>query len=84
MIVGGGLPIVLDRHIVGGIGCSSGTVQQDREVASAGIQALLARLRAPSPRPAGQVSRAVSRPRRGRGRLRLALVGRRRPRRAAR
>ena len=52
MIVGGGLPICLDGHVVGGIGCSSGTVHQDREVAMAGVQALLARrssTRAPSP-----------------------------------
>ncbi len=52
MIVGGGLPISLDGHVVGGIGCSSGTVHQDREVAMAGVQALLARrssTRAPSP-----------------------------------
>lgn len=45
-IVGGGLPINLDGTVVGGIGCSSGTVQQDREVAMAGMQALLARRRA--------------------------------------
>ncbi len=41
MIVGGGLPITLDGHVVGGIGCSSGTVQQDRDVAMAGYEALL-------------------------------------------
>jgi len=40
MIVGGGLPIYVDGHIVGGIGCSSGTIQQDREVATSGINAL--------------------------------------------
>ena len=39
-IVGGGMPIVVDGHVLGGIGCSSGTVHQDREVASAGIAAL--------------------------------------------
>jgi len=43
MIVGGGLPISLNGHVVGGIGCSSGTVQQDREVAMSGYQALLDR-----------------------------------------
>ncbi len=51
MIVGGGLPILVDGQVIGGIGCSSGTVQQDREVAMAGVQALHARpasLRAPS------------------------------------
>ena len=40
MIVGGGLPIAIDGHVIGGIGCSSGNVQQDREVAMAGIGAL--------------------------------------------
>jgi uncharacterized protein GlcG (DUF336 family) len=39
-IVGGGVPINLDGHILGGIGCSSGTVHQDREVAQVGIAAL--------------------------------------------
>ncbi len=43
MIVGGGLPIFVEGRIVGGIGCSSGTTQQDREVAMAGINALVAR-----------------------------------------
>jgi len=43
MIVGGGLPIFVEGRIVGGIGCSSGTTQQDREVAMAGINALAAR-----------------------------------------
>jgi len=84
MIVGGGLPIILDGHVVGGIGCSSGTIQQDREVAGAGIQALLARLRPPSSRAAGRVATARARPRRPRGRPRLALVARHRPRRAGR
>ncbi len=45
MIVGGGLPIFVDGQIVGGIGCSSGTTQQDREVAMSGIDALAARTR---------------------------------------
>ncbi|HEU4403156.1 MAG TPA: heme-binding protein [Candidatus Polarisedimenticolia bacterium] len=49
MIVGGGIPIVLDGQVIGGIGCSSGTVPQDREVAMAGIKALEG-LRAPSRR----------------------------------
>src|SRR5262245_6531472 len=52
MIVGGGLPIVLDGQVIGGIGCSSGTVQQDREVAAAGIQALVTRTRATAGRQA--------------------------------
>lgn len=41
MIVGGGLPIVWDGEVVGGIGVSSGTPMQDREVAQAGIDGFL-------------------------------------------
>lgn len=40
MIFGGGLPIFVDGQIVGGVGVSSGTADQDREVALAGIDAL--------------------------------------------
>ncbi|MBS7622486.1 heme-binding protein [Candidatus Bathyarchaeota archaeon] len=43
MIFGGGLPIVVDGEVVGGIGCSSGTAEQDRQVAQAGIDALQSR-----------------------------------------
>ncbi len=42
MIFGGGLPIVIDGQTIGGIGCSSGSVDQDTVVAQAGIDALLA------------------------------------------
>ena len=35
--VGGGLPVVVDGEVVGGIGLSSGTPQQDMECAQAGI-----------------------------------------------
>ncbi|GBC77001.1 hypothetical protein HRbin08_00469 [bacterium HR08] len=45
MIFGGGLPIFVDGHIVGGVGCSSGTPEQDRLVAQAGIDAFLASLK---------------------------------------
>ncbi|PYU95738.1 MAG: DNA polymerase III subunit delta' [Acidobacteria bacterium] len=45
MIVGGGLPIFIKGVIAGGVGCSSGTPEQDREVAQAGIDKLLAALR---------------------------------------
>lgn len=45
MIFAGGLPIFIDDHPVGGIGCSSGSPDQDEEVAQAGIDALLARLK---------------------------------------
>jgi len=43
MIFGGGLPIFLDGQIIGGVGCSSGTAEQDRIVAQAGIDALMAK-----------------------------------------
>ena len=35
--VGGGIPVVVDGEFIGGIGASSGTPQQDMEVAQAGI-----------------------------------------------
>src|SRR5512137_817809 len=41
MIVGGGLPIFFNGMIAGGVGCSSGSAEQDREVAQAGIDNLL-------------------------------------------
>ncbi len=44
MIVGGGLPIFIKGVIAGGIGCSSGSPEQDREVCQAGIDRLLAGL----------------------------------------
>jgi uncharacterized protein GlcG (DUF336 family) len=40
--IGGGLPIVVDGQTIGGVGVSSGTSDEDVEVASAGIAALLA------------------------------------------
>lgn len=39
MVVGGGLPVLDAGEVVGGIGVSSGTPAQDREVAEAGISA---------------------------------------------
>lgn len=36
----GGLPIVVDGHVVGGIGIGSGTGEQDREIAAAALNAL--------------------------------------------
>jgi len=45
MIFGGGLPIFVDGHIVGGVGCSSGSVDEDRIVAQAGIGTLLGHLK---------------------------------------
>ena len=57
MIVGGGLPIFVDGRIVGGIGCSSGTTQQDRDAATAGIGALSARTRPGRRRPGARRTR---------------------------
>ena len=37
MVVGGGLPVIVDGEVVGGIGISSGTPAQDQAVAQAGI-----------------------------------------------
>lgn len=36
----GGLPVVVDGHLVGGIGVGSGSGEQDREVAAAAIAAI--------------------------------------------
>ena len=41
MIVGGGLPIFVNGMIAGGVGCSSGSPEQDRDAAQAGIDNLL-------------------------------------------
>lgn len=39
--VGGGYPVIIDGDTVGGIGCSSGTVEQDMACASAGLELFL-------------------------------------------
>jgi len=44
MVVGGGLPVIVDGEVVGGIGVSSGTPGQDQQVAQAGIDAFLAQI----------------------------------------
>ena len=44
MVVGGGLPVIVDGEVVGGIGISSGTPLQDQEVAQASIDHFLTRL----------------------------------------
>jgi uncharacterized protein GlcG (DUF336 family) len=44
MVVGGGLPVIVNGDVVGGIGISSGTPMQDQEVAQAGIDVFLAQL----------------------------------------
>lgn len=41
-VVGGGFPVFVDGEVVGGIGISSGTPQQDMECAQAGIDHFLA------------------------------------------
>ncbi len=41
MIFGGGLPIFINGTIAGGVGCSSGSPEEDRAVAQAGIDSLL-------------------------------------------
>lgn len=38
-IVGGGMPVTVDGHVVGAVGISSGTPAQDRECAAAGVAA---------------------------------------------
>ena len=38
----GGLPVVVDGHVVGAVGCSSGHPDQDEAVARAGVEALTA------------------------------------------
>jgi uncharacterized protein GlcG (DUF336 family) len=44
MIVAGGVPLFVDEQIVGGVGCSSGTPDQDEVVAQAGIDRFLGSL----------------------------------------
>lgn len=40
LMMEGGLPIIMDGHVVGAIGVSGGTKQQDTQVAEAGLAAL--------------------------------------------
>jgi len=40
-IFGGGVPILIDGECAGAVGCSSGSPEQDEQVARAGIEALL-------------------------------------------
>ncbi len=42
-IVGGGLPVVVDGEVVGGIGASTGTPEQDQAVAQGGIDYFMER-----------------------------------------
>ena len=43
-VVGGGLPVKVDGEVVGGIGLSSGTPQQDMDCAQAGIDHFLSQI----------------------------------------
>ncbi len=42
LVIGGGLPVLLEGEAIGGIGVSSGTPAQDQAVAEAGIEAFRA------------------------------------------
>jgi len=44
IVVGGGLPVIVNGEVVGGIGVSSGSPAQDQQVAQAGIDAFLKKL----------------------------------------
>jgi len=44
VILGGGVPIAFKNTVVGAVGCSSGTVDQDIAVAEAGVAALIMKL----------------------------------------
>ena len=46
-IIGGGLPIVIDDEVVGGIGLSSGTAEEDQIVAQGAIDFFLSKIGAP-------------------------------------
>jgi uncharacterized protein GlcG (DUF336 family) len=39
-LLGGGLPIMVDGQVVGGIGSSGGTIAQDTEIVTAGVAAI--------------------------------------------
>lgn len=41
MIFGGGLPIEIEGQVVGAIACSTGTPEEDGEVAKAGVDVVL-------------------------------------------
>ena len=43
-IIGGGLPVTVAGEIVGGVGCSTGTAEQDQVVAQAAIDYFLAEI----------------------------------------
>ncbi|MBW7457131.1 heme-binding protein [Paenibacillus sepulcri] len=51
VILGGGIPLIKDGRIYGGVGVSGGTSDQDIEVATAAVQAYDSMRAADSPRP---------------------------------
>jgi len=46
VIFAGGVPVKLDKLVLGAVGCSSGTVEEDTSVAEAGVSAIEACLKA--------------------------------------
>lgn len=46
VIFAGGVPVKLDKLVLGAVGCSSGTVEEDTSVAEAGVSAIEASLKA--------------------------------------
>jgi glc operon protein GlcG len=47
----GGLPVLVDGQVIGGVGVGGGTGEQDAAIARAGIENLEAALKAPAPEP---------------------------------
>jgi glc operon protein GlcG len=45
MLLGGGVPVVVEEHVVGAVGISGGRGEQDREIASAAISRVVERFR---------------------------------------
>jgi uncharacterized protein GlcG (DUF336 family) len=41
VIFGGGVPVIVEGECIGAVGCSSGSPEQDEQVAQAGVDALL-------------------------------------------
>lgn len=48
---GGGVPVVVDGVLVGAVGASGGSAVQDKDVATAGADAVVAALRGDTPQP---------------------------------
>jgi glc operon protein GlcG len=50
----GGIPVIVDDQVIGGVGVGGGSGEQDATVARAGVDALLAELKANEKRPADE------------------------------